>query len=215
MAEFGANSPGELSSAFSVRSVRRLLLVILVLLAIGACAEDDPAMVDDAPAAASTTTTTAAETTATTVTSEGFATSTVSTPPEKRGLLKAVSATQAGPVDRVTFEFEGDLPGYRVGFVDRPIIQDGSGEEITVDGEAVLAVHFEPASGFDLSGEGRQVYTGPNRLDLATRTVLDAARTGDFEANLEWVLGLDTKAPFRVRTETSPNRVIVEVQVSP
>lgn len=195
--------------------VVRLLVpfVVAVALVLGACAEDDPALVDDGQGAAATTTITS--TTAPAAGGEGFSTSTVSTPPQQRGLLKDVTATQAGPVDRVTFEFEGDLPGYRVGFVDRPIIQDGSGEEITVDGETVLAVHFEPASGFDLSGEGRQVYTGPTRLDLATRTVLDVVRTGDFEANLEWVLGLDTKAPFRVRTETSPNRVIVEVQVSP
>ena len=194
--------------------VRRLLVLLVLTVAVGACAEDDPAMVDSG-AGATTTTPTTAPSTATTPTSEGFATSTVSTPPAQRGLLKAVTATQAGPVDRVTFEFEGDLPGYRVGFVDRPIIEDGSGEEITVDGESVLGVHFEPASGFDLTGEGRQVYTGPTRLDLATRTVLDVVRSGDFEANLEWVLGLDTEAPFRVRTESSPNRVIVEVQVSP
>ena len=201
-----------------MRSVRRPLLVLVSLtaLGLGACAEDDPAMVDSGGESATTTTAeTETKATPTTLAGEGFATSTVSTPPEQRGLLKAVSATQAGPVDRVTFEFEGDLPGYRVGYVDRPIVQDGSGEEITVDGESVLAVHFEPASGFDLSGEGRQVYTGPTRLDLATRTVLDVVRTGDFEANLEWVLGLDIKAPFRVRTESSPSRVIVEVQVSP
>lgn len=194
--------------------MRRVLLLVLVCSAIGACAEDEPALVDDGGAAAATTTSTAVES-PTTVTAEGFATSTVSTPPERRGLLKDVTATQAGPVDRVTFEFEGDLPGYRVGFVDRPIVQDGSGDEIAVDGEAVLSIHFEPASGYDLAGEGRQVYTGPTRLDLATRTVLDVVRAGDFEANLEWVLGLDAKAPFRVRTEASPNRVIVEVQVSP
>ena len=201
-----------------MRFVRRLLLIAALSLAIGACAEDDPALVDSGDAGATTTTTTtreAEDSTATTLSGDGFATSTVSTPPEQRGLLKSVTATQAGPVDRVTFEFEGDLPGYRVGFVDRPIVEDGSGEEVTVDGESVLAVHFEPASGFDLSGEGRQVYTGPTRLDLATRAVLDVVRTSDFEANLEWVLGLDTKAPFRVRTESSPNRVIVEVQVSP
>ena len=191
--------------------VRRLLPIVLLVL-VGACADDDPALVDSGAGPATTTTTAGTTTTG----AGGFATSTVSTPPERRGLLKTVTATQAGDVDRVTFEFEGDLPGYRVGFVDRPIIQDGSGEEITVDGEAVLSVHFEPASGFDLeTPEGRQVFTGPTRLDLATRTVLDVVRTGDFEANLEWVLGLDTKAPFRVRTESSPNRVIVEVRVSP
>ena len=193
--------------------MRRLVSVLVGCLLLAACAEDDPA-VEDPGAAAATTTTTAATTT--TGGAGWFATSTVSTPPETRGLLKDVEATQAGDVDRVTFEFEGDLPGYRVGFIDRPIIQDGSGEEIEVDGEAVLEVHFEPASGFDLEApEGRQVYTGPTRLDLATRAVLDVVRTGDFEANLAWAIGLDAKAPFRVRTETAPNRVIVEVRVSP
>lgn len=181
---------------------------------LGACGDDAPAVVDGG-ASATTSTTATGSTTAAAASGGGFATSTVSTPPQRRGLLKDVTATAAGDVDRVTFTFEGDLPGYRVGFVDRPIIQDGSGEEVTVDGESVLQVHFEPASGFDLAGEGRQVYTGPTRLDLATRTVLDVVRTGDFEAVLEWVLGLDTKAPFRVRTESSPNRVVVEVRVSP
>ncbi|HUP84961.1 MAG TPA: hypothetical protein VM143_04750 [Acidimicrobiales bacterium] len=192
--------------------MRRLVVVLIAVASIGACADDPPAV---ETGATTTTTTTPAATSSTTTGAAGFATTTVSTPPEKRGLLKDVGATAAGDVDRVIFTFEGDLPGYRVGFVDRPVIQDGSGEEVTVDGESVLQVHFEPASGFDLAGEGRQVYTGPTRLDLATRTVLDVVRTGDFEANLEWVLGLGTKAPFKVRTESSPNRVIVEVRVSP
>ena len=195
--------------------VRRLLLVVLLAAGLAACADDDPALVDAGDATTSTSTA-PSTTTSAAAGADGFATSTVSTPPEQRGLLQRVTATQAGDVDRVTFEFEGDLPGYRVGFVDRPIIQDGSGDEVTVDGDAVLSVHFEPASGFDLEApEGRQVYTGPTRLDLATRVVLDVVRTGDFEANLEWVLGLESKAPFRVRTESSPNRVIVEVRVSP
>ena len=191
--------------------VRRFAPLLALALLAGACAEDDPAVVESAA-----TTSTSAPSTTTTGAPGGFSTSTVSTPPERRGLLKDVTATQAGDVDRVTFTFEGDLPGYRVGFVDRPVIEDGSGEEIDVDGEAVLGVHFEPASGFDLEApEGRQVYTGPTRLDLATRVVLDVVRQSDFEANLDWVLGLDAKAPFRVRTESSPNRVVVEVQVSP
>ena len=166
--------------------------------------------------AGDSTTTTTSTTAATSSAGGGFATSTVSTPPGERGLLAKVTATQAGDVDRVTFEFEGPLPGYRVGFIDRPVIEDGSGEEIQVDGEAVLGVHFEPASGFDLEApEGRQVFVGPTRLDLATRTVLDVVRTGDFEGNLEWAIGLDVKSPFRVTTESSPNRVVVEVRVSP
>jgi hypothetical protein len=189
------------------------LLLLVAILLVGACGDDEPTV----EAGADATDTTATSTTTTSAKpADGFATTTVSTPPVERGLLSDVKATTVGDVDRVTFTFEGALPGYRVGFVDRPVIQDGSGEEISVDGESVLQVHFEPASGFDLeTGEGRPVYKGPERLDLATRTVLDVVRQGDFEANLEWVIGLDTKVPFRVRTESAPNRVIVEVPVSP
>jgi hypothetical protein len=194
--------------------MRRLTIapVVLLLLVSGACADDPPTV----EAGGDATTTTAPSTTTTSTPGKaGFGTTTVSTPPEERGLLSDVKATTVGDVDRVTCTFEGPLPGYRVGYVDRPVTQDGSGEEITVDGEAVLQVHFEPASGFDLTGEGRQVYKGPERLDLATSTVKDVVRQGDFEANLAWVIGLDSKTPFRVRTESSPNRVIVEVPVSP
>ena len=136
----------------------------------------------------------------------------MSTPPTERGLLEKVTATNDGDVDRVTFTFEGDVPGYRVGYVDRPLIEDGSGDEVTVDGTAVLGVHFEPASGFDLSGEGRQVYEGPERLDLATTVVLDVVRVSDFEANLDWAIGVDAAdVPFRVRVDG--RSIIVEVQV--
>jgi hypothetical protein len=185
------------------------LLLLFVALAFGACADDDEPSVE---AGGIVTSTTSASTT--TTTADGFATTTVSTASTERGLLSDVKATTVGDVDRVTFTFAGPLPGYRVGYVDRPVTEDGSGEEIAVDGESVLQVHFEPASGFDLEA-GKAVYTGPTRLDLATKTVLDVVRQGDFEANLAWVIGVDRNAPFRVRTESGPNRVIVEVAVSP
>jgi hypothetical protein len=193
--------------------MRRLAPLLLLVALVGACADDPPTVeAGDGP----TTTAAAARPSTTTAPSAaGFATTTVSTPPADRGLLSDVQAKTVGDVDRVTFTFEGPLPGYRVGFVDRPITADGSGEEVTVDGDAVLQVHFEPASGFDLSGEGRQVYKGPTELDLATRAIHDVVRQGDFEANLSWVIGLDARTPFRVRTESAPNRVIVEVPVIP
>lgn len=188
-----------------------MLRIVLLLSVLGACGNDQDPVVS--PAGTTTSTTThGADATTTAPPAGDFATTTVSTPPTQRGLLKTVTATSDGPVDRVTFTFEGAVPGYRVAYIERPIIQDGSGEEIDVDGAAVLGIHFEPASGFDLTGEGRQVYEGPNRLDLATRVILDVARVGDFEANLEWAVGIDAgETPFRVRTDG--RSVVVEVQV--
>jgi hypothetical protein len=163
----------------------------------------------------SSSATTGGDQTTTPTSAPGFGMTPVSTPVGRQALLSRVEAVADGGVDRITFEFEDALPGYRVEFVERPIIQDGSGDEIEVEGAAVLGVHFEAASGFDLSGEGRQVYQGPPRLDLTTRVVLDVVRVSDFEANLDWAIGLDVKSPFRVRTESAPTRVIVEVQAPP
>ena len=192
----------------------KVLRIVLLLALLGACGNDQDPVVS--PAGSTTTSaegsTDASSTSTTTGGAGDFGTTTVSTPVADRGLLKTVRATNAGEVDRITFTFEGDVPGYRIGYVDRPIVQDGSGDEVTVDGAGVLGVHFEPASGFDLSGEGRQVYEGPNRLDLATKVVLDVVRVGDFEANLDWAIGVDgTDVPFRVRTEA--RSIIVEVRV--
>ena len=189
------------------------LLVALPLL-LGACGADQ----DPVVGTGATTTTEADATDATTTTAAGaggFATTTVSTPTTERGLLVSVSVThdEDESVDRITFTFEDALPGYRVGYVDRPIVEDGSGEEVVVDGGAVLGVHFEPASGFDLSGEGRQVFTGPTRLDLATTAVLDVVRVSDFEANLDWAVGVDVaQTPFRVRADGKT--IVVEVQTT-
>lgn len=188
------------------------IVPLLVVAGLTACgADQDPVVSGGA------TTTTAADgaggvTTTTAAGAGGFATTTVSTPPTERGLLEKVTATNDGDVDRVTFTFEGDVPGYRIGYVDRPVVEDGSGDEVTVDGTAVLGVHFEPASGFDLSGEGRQVFQGPERLDLATTVVLDVVRVSDFEANLDWAIGVDAAGvPFRVRVDG--RSIVVEVQV--
>lgn len=191
----------------------RLVPFLLIVAGVGACGADQDPVVGGG--AATSTTAAAGDGDATTTTAAGaggFVTSTVSTPPTEGGLLEKVTATNDGEVDRVTFTFEGDVPGYRVGYVDRPLIEDGSGDEVTVDGTAVLGVHFEPASGFDLSGEGRQVYEGPERLDLATTVVLDVVRVSDFEANLDWAIGVDAaEVPFRVHVEG--RSIIVEVQV--
>lgn len=194
---------GRRAGTVSVVAPSRSALIamgVALMVAGGGCA-------DEASEGAATATT--ASTASTATEPAGFATSTVSTPVGEMGLLADVTADAAGRVDRVTFEFEGALPGYRVGFVERPLVQDGSGDTIEVIGAAVLGVHFEPASGFDLSGEGRQVYSGPTNLDLATRVIVDVVRVGDFEANLDWAIGVRSKLPFSV--STLDDRLVVDI----
>jgi hypothetical protein len=96
-----------------------------------------------------------------------------------------------------------------------PIVEDASGNEVEVDGEAFLSIRLEPASGFDLSGELGEVYTGPTQIDgssAGTEMVEELVRTGDFEAVLTWVAGLDERAPFRVLRLFGPPRIVVDVR---
>lgn len=128
-------------------------------------------------------------------------------------LLTDVRVASHDGFDRIVLAFRGGTPGYRVAYVDPPITQDGSGEEVAVAGEAFLELHLTPASGWD-AVEGAPTYTGPDRVTGPTTTVTEVVATGDFEANLSWVVGLDTRAPFSVTLLADPVRLVVDVQTS-
>jgi hypothetical protein len=189
---------------------RRFAAVALALIALAACqAGQDPAV--DITTTTEATVPGAPATTSTTI-AAGFGTSAISAKSDGRGLLTAVRAAHHPGFDRVVFEFEGALPGYSVGYVDKPITEDGSGEPVEVPGDSVLQVRMEPASGADLSSaELRITYNGPKRLTPSTEAVTEVVRTGDFEAVLTWVIGVKGKPGFRVNTESEPNRLVIEI----
>ncbi len=129
-------------------------------------------------------------------------------------LLERIAVGRHEGYDRVVFQFQNVLPGYRIEYVQPPLKEDGSGKPVDVQGAAVVVVRMEPASGFDLNtGEGVLIYKGPKRIDgsaAGTSVVREVVRTGDFEAVLSWAIGLSDKVDFRVRTATSPSRLIVD-----
>jgi hypothetical protein len=131
-------------------------------------------------------------------------------------LLERVSLGRHEGFDRVVFQFENLRPGYRVSYVQRPIVEDGSGNEIPVEGGAVLLVRMEPASGFDLAtDEGRLVYKGLRRIEgssAGTSIVKEVVRAGDFEAVLAWAIGVEEPVDFRVRTLDDSARLVVDLR---
>ena len=220
-----------------MRTTPGALLVALWLLGLTACAAqqaaDDAPTASPAPPRALPTQTTASRpgetgsVTATVPASEpggpGFegSTETVATPgfpdAQVEGVtyLTAVRAGRHPGFDRVVWTFDGQTPAYRVGYARRPITEDGSGRPIKVDGGAVLQIIFTPASGTDLSSETpRAVYQGDHRLAgsrFGTTVVREVVETGDFEATLSWVVGLDRQAPFTVTELSAPTRVVVDI----
>ena len=170
-----------------------------------------------APAGDVPSTTTPAPTTTATggTVADDFSLTPVSLPAAgETALLTAVRAAGQEGFDRVVFEFAAGLPGYRVGYVERPVRQDGSGNEVEVAGQAVLEVRMSPASGAEVSASGvRTTYTGPDRLrPRGGSVVTEVVRVGDFEAQLTWVVGTSARSPFKVTTLGSPARLVVDVR---
>jgi hypothetical protein len=170
------------------------------------------------PSAGSATTSSATTTTATSGIDplEGAGTAPVvgQTTAKNTALLERIAVGRHEGYDRVVFQFREDLPGYRVEYVEPPLKEDGSGNPVEVQGHAIVLVRMEPASGFDLNtGEGVMVYKGPRRIAgsaAGASVVQELVRTGDFEAVLSWAVGLQDRVDFRVRTASSPARLIVD-----
>ena len=188
------------------------------LLAVSGCGGSNTS---SPPTGASSVPTSTSPTTSTTGTSgidplEGAATTPVEVAASgsDTALLERIAVGRHEGYDRVVFQFQNGLPGYKVEYVQPPLTEDGSGKPVSVKGNAIVSVRMEPASGFDLNtGEGVLTYKGPKRIDgssAGASVVQELVRTGDFEAVLTWAIGLSDKVDFRVQTATSPDRLIVD-----
>lgn len=191
---------------------RAAVLTALVVLFAGACGDGDGDDGDIETGEGSG----GGKAATTTLPGISFATTKMSTPPVERGLLANVVISKADAYTRIVFEFRDALPGYAIDYTRRPIVQDGSGDEVEIEGDEVLLVRFEPASGFDLEARngGQATYKGPKRITAGGNSdpVREVVQVSDFEAQLEWALGLNGKRPFRVQTATDPGALVLDVQ---
>jgi len=173
--------------------VKRLLAALLLVGSlVAACGDDDDPDSTPSPTSPSTSVV------ATTTTAFAGSTSPVSTPPGGPARdLKAVRVGAHEGSDRVVFEFDGAVPGYSVKYVERPIIADASGEEVTVKGDAVLEVRFEPAN----------AHTAGQRVSGAG-VIEEVVKTGDFEAVVHYAVGVKSKAAFHAFVSEGTKLVI-------
>jgi len=113
--------------------------------------------------------------------------------------------------DRIVFEFEDELPGYDLSYVDQPVRECGSGEVVPIEGDGWLRVRFEPARAHEFVGEEARVTVSDRsrRLDLPVAT--EAHVTCDYEAVLEWVVGVRSPNHYRVLELREPARLVVDI----
>jgi hypothetical protein len=99
------------------------------------------------------------------------------------------------------FEFTSAPTAVRTHFRPRSqIAESGSGRRVPLEGVAFLVVSFSPAA--TATADATKVtfrYTGPKRLEpSSTGPIQEVAKIGDFEAQLDWAIGLDARRAPRV-----------------
>jgi hypothetical protein len=188
-----------------------LALALTLGLVLAACGDDDDSG-SSSPATSASTSAPSSSSDTGSCTFDG-GTDAVSAPePVEVMVLTDVRVAGHPCFDRVVFEFrDPGEPGYDVGYVPGPIVMDGSGDPVPVQGSAFLQIRMPSATGFDFE-TSTPSYDGPTRFTPSDTTqVREVVRTGDFEALLTWVVGLDEERPFTVTTLEDPTRVVVDI----
>lgn len=125
-------------------------------------------------------------------------------------LFTDVRAGRHEGFDRVVFEFSGEeLPGYHIEYIDKPVRSCGSGEVVTLAGDAWLQVRFEPANSHTEDGKPTLRF---REVAPKLPIVLELKSTCDFEAQVEWVIGVASPNRYRVLELRSPTRLVVDIK---
>ena len=124
--------------------------------------------------------------------------------------LRDVRVGRNAGFDRVVLEFAGgEIPGYEVEYVDRPVRACGSGDVVDVAGEGWLRVRLRPAQAHDDAGQAT-VAQRERALNMAVIRELEF--TCDFEGEVEIVLGVASPNEFRVSEIANPARLVIDVR---
>ena len=115
-------------------------------------------------------------------------------------LLTDISVAQRSCFDRVTFTFRLNAPtdrfGVDVGYRSKPFLNT-AGNPVPVKGNTFLSVRLFPTSAVDQNADPFTVtYVGPPVVN--TSKVVNVVKQEDFEAQMNWVIGLDRVRDFTV-----------------
>ena len=125
-------------------------------------------------------------------------------------LLRAVRVAKQDGFERIVFEFSGRLPKHTVRFESSPA-RCGSGDPVTPVGGTALVASFSGADAHRFEGE-KAIVTVPDRdRRPGLPFIKQLTQICDFEAEVQWLIGLESRRRFQVSTLASPARVVVDV----
>ncbi len=130
-------------------------------------------------------------------------------PNQPSAILRAIRTARHKNFDRVVFEFQGAVPGYKIEYVDRPIRECGSGDTVRVAGDGWLQVRFTPAQAHTDSGRPTINY---RERGLRLPVIKELQSTCDFEAEVEWIIGVSSPNRYRLLELSHPKRLVIDIK---
>jgi hypothetical protein len=125
-------------------------------------------------------------------------------------MMNAARTARHGNYDRVVFEFEGaEMPSYHIEYVDKPVRSCGSGEVVPLAGNGWLEIRFNPANAH---GENGYPTVTDRERSPNLPIIKEMKITCDFEADVEWVLGVSSPNKYRVLELKNPTRLVVDIK---
>ena len=124
--------------------------------------------------------------------------------------LRTVRAAKHENFDRVVFEFaESGLPGYRIQYVNKPVRNCGAGEVVPVGGNGFLLIQILPANAHTQAG---QATIDERERVLNLPVMRELKLICDFEADVQWVVGVSQVKRYRVLELSNPARLVVDIK---
>ncbi len=124
-------------------------------------------------------------------------------------IVREVRSARHPNFDRVVFEFEGAfIPGYRVEYLKNPARDCGAGEVVSISGDRFILIEIQPAHAHSESGAA----TITNRHQkLGFPLIKELKIICDFEAEVQWLMGVGSPSQYRVLELSNPARLVIDV----
>lgn len=129
--------------------------------------------------------------------------------PPKTATLQRIRTGEHDEYDRVVFDFDGELPpGFRVEYVDKLTRKCGP-DELKVLGGTWLLVRMTPAQA---RLENGRTSIESVQMDEDLKTVRLIRQVCDAEGQLEWLIEVADRKPYRAEPRPDPARLVIDIK---